>query len=241
MGKTGRCMRKTGRRMGKTGRRMGKTGRRMGKTGRCMRKTGRCMGKTGRRMGKTGRRMGKTGRCMRKTGRRMGKTGRRMGETGRRMRETAPRKRPRKSRRAAIHGWMRSVTHALIGGCFGAFVVAACGGLVAPFEAGIVQNEMDAADEAPILAVDAADTPDTGLPPIPTPPDAGPPPMLACDGGTCAIPKPRCVTMAWSVAYGGGTCVDGGCMFTQKLTYCDPMHTNMCCWTDVCGYCLIPE
>ena len=66
----------------------------------------------------------------------------------------------------------------------------------------------------------------------PIPPDALPPPEIACDdAGACALPSSVCATANWLEYFDDGVCVDGGCVFQVKM--------NPCAYGCVDGGCVI--
>lgn len=126
------------------------------------------------------------------------------------------------------------------------FVALASGSVIGPGCASAPSGDGDAAVDAGDASLDAAsDTADGGVPfdvgsdgrgdagtfEASVPPDAGPPPEVACsaDGGSdgdaeagrdpCPLPVSTCVDH-WLVTYLNGVCVDGRCEFVRVIKDC---------------------
>ena len=140
---------------------------------------------------------------------------------------------PRAVEGCAAHDVLRR----LMAAPFAAFVIAACGGIVVGSgDAGDVTNaDAGSGDDDRIIREFEAGTPDAR-----SPPDAGPPPSVACDGGVCAIPPSKCANYWWQVDYSGGACVNGKCSFTQTFKYC-AVDSYSCCANGHCRRCQGPE
>ncbi len=67
-----------------------------------------------------------------------------------------------------------------------------------------------------------------------TPPDGGPPPTVACDGGTCTLPPSTCIDDHWLRYYAGGTCKDGLCEFRAYEMLCSPSQVPPDCYQGGC-------
>lgn len=66
-------------------------------------------------------------------------------------------------------------------------------------------------------------------------PDGGPPPIVACDGGACALPPSTCIDDNWMRYYVGGSCSDAGlCEFTPVDMFCDPSGVKPDCYQGAC-------
>ena len=146
---------------------------------------------------------------------------------------------------------MIKVTRAFVGSGFAIFIAISCGGVLetggavdasadARSDARDAESNKDATVDA--VALDQS-VPDVRIPTDgpPGPPDAGPPPDVACDGGGCPDVY-QCATGDWSIAYTAGTCVNGKCVYKATPTYC-PSNPYSCCSSFTqqrCGGCVIP-
>jgi hypothetical protein len=66
---------------------------------------------------------------------------------------------------------------------------------------------------------------DGSIPPyeaaVPVPPDALPPPNVACDdAGACTLPSSVCANAQWLEYFDDGVCVDAGCAYQVKMNLC---------------------
>ena len=81
-------------------------------------------------------------------------------------------------------------------------------------DAGAPDAAEDAAEDAGCAFCDAG-------PVQPGPPDALPPPQVACDdAGACPLPPSICADPQYLEYFDNGTCVDGGCEYDVALTSC---------------------
>jgi len=124
-------------------------------------------------------------------------------------------------------------------GCaaFVALVIVACGRVGTGEGLGDGGGAGDGASDAPSFGLDAPylhphDGGPTGTYHDASPPDAGPPPILAClDAGlACPLPASECIDTRWLRYYTGGSCDEeaGTCAFAVETLDCYTANTNSC-------------